>query len=69
MAAITNKSSQTIYALIRKGNSVRKMKSREMAGRLLIPFEEFNEFPFTGCGMNSADHIYHYDKNGKVIDG
>jgi len=35
----------------------------------LIPFEEFNEFPFTGCGMNSADHIYHYDKNGKVIDG
>ena len=68
MAAITNKSTQTIYALIKKGNSVRRMKSLQVAGRLLIPVEELTKFPFTSCGINSASHVYYYDKHGKVIE-
>ena len=68
MASITNKSSQTIYNLIRRGNSVRKMESIQVAGRLLIPINELTEFPFTGCGMNSAAHVYHYDKKGSIVE-
>jgi len=68
MASITNKSAQTIYSLIRKGNSVRKMESRKIADRLLIPLSELTEFPFTGCGTASATHVYHYNNEGRIVE-
>ena len=47
MAALTNRSDQTIYNLILQGNAVRKMDSIKIAGRTLIPISELEEFPFT----------------------
>ncbi len=69
MSAMTNKSTQTIYTLINKGNSIRKIKVLKLVDRLLIPYTELTEFPFTYCGgANSKQSIYHYDEQGKVIE-
>ncbi len=68
MAAITNKSTQTVYWLIKKGNTIRKMKAIRIADRWLIPFEELINFPFTSCGPNSKDTIYHYNEKGKIVE-
>lgn len=67
MAALTNKSDQTIYNLILNGNSVRKMKSIKIAGRKLIPCLELTEYPFTFAGPNAKDNIYHYNKKGEMV--
>ena len=67
MAALTNKSDQTIYNLILQGNAVRKMKAIKIAGRTLIPYTELESFPFTFAGPNAKDNIYHYDEKGKVL--
>jgi len=66
MAAITNRSEQTIYSLIKNGNAVRQMKSRKIARAVLIPIEELTDFPFTYAGSNAAENIYHYDKEGII---
>ena len=68
MAIITNKSTQTIYSLLKRGNSIRRMKSLQVVGRLLIPVEELTEFPFTGCGTNSAERVYHYSVKGRIVE-
>ena len=67
MAALTNRSDQTIYNLILKGNSIRKMKCYKVAGRTLIPCPELTEFPFTFAGPNAKDNVYHYNEKGKAI--
>lgn len=67
MAALTNKSDQTIYNLVLQGNAVRKMKSIKVAGRTLIPYSELTEFPFTFAGRDAANNIYHYDENGNMV--
>ena len=67
MAALTNKSDQTIYNLVLQGNAVRKMDSIKIAGRTLIPISELEEFPFTCSGPNAKDNVYHYNENGEVI--
>lgn len=69
LAAIINKSEQTVYSLIKKGNSVRKMKSVKIGNTVLIPCEELTEFPFTYAGHFSPENIYYYDKNGRINDG
>ncbi len=66
-AAIISKSEQTVYNLLKNGNSIRKMKSVKLAGRPLIPCSELMEFPFTFAGCRAKDHIYHYNKKGKVV--
>lgn len=68
MAALTNRTTQTIYWLCNKGNAIRKMKSVKLLDRILIPLEELTDFPFTSSGKNSAENAYHYDANGKVIE-
>ena len=68
MAAVTNKSTQTIYSLIKKGNVIRKMKHIKVVDRLLIPFSGLTEYPFTSCGPKSKETIYHYDETGRVIE-
>lgn len=67
MAALTNKSDQTIYNLILQGNSVRKMKSFKIAGRTLVPCSELMEYPFTFAGPNAKDNIYHYNEKGETV--
>ena len=67
MASITNKSEQTIYGLINRGNAMRKMKHIKILDRTLIPCLELTEFPFTYAGSNPKENTYHYNKEGKVI--
>ena len=67
MAALTNKSDQTIYNLILQGNAVRKMEAIKIAGRTLIPILELKKFPFTFAGPNAKDNIYHYNEKGEVL--
>lgn len=38
-----------IYLLTKKGNRFRKLKSKKLAGRLMIPTTEIDEFPFTAA--------------------
>ena len=65
-AAITNRSDQSVYKLIKQGNSMRKLNAIKVAQRVLIPAEEVTEFPFTGIGPNSNERIYHYNNEGEI---
>ncbi len=67
-AFLTNRSPQTIYNLIKTGNSVRKLKSEKIELFSLIPMSELTEFPFTNTGRNAKISIYHYTKEGQRID-
>jgi hypothetical protein len=66
MAVITNRSAQTIYTLVKKGNVIRKMKSKKIIDRVLIPITEVEEFPFTNTGRNCQDEPYYYTKKGVI---
>ena len=66
MAALTNKSDQTIYNLTRQGNAIRRMKSVKIGGSRLVPCSELTEFPFTYAGPNAREEPYHYNERGKV---
>jgi len=68
MAAIINKSEQLVYSLTKKGNAIRRMKSIKLVDRVLIPCIELTEFPFTYAGAKPQDNIYHYNKEGKIIE-
>lgn len=70
MAIITNKSDQTIYTLISKGNSVRKMNHIKIGTKVLIPYTEVIEFPFTWAGRYTSDsnNIYHYTYDGEIVE-
>ena len=68
MASLTNKKDQTVYALIKRGNAVRKMKSLKVLDRILIPCSELTEFPFTHMGVDAKNNTYHYDKKGKIVE-
>jgi len=68
MAAITNRSGQTVYNLVKRGNSIRKMKSIKIGMSLLIPLSELEEFPFTLPGKNQHTKPYFYNKQGMIID-
>ena len=67
MASITNKSDQTIYGLISRGNAIRKMEHIKILDRILIPCSELTQFPFTYAGSNPKENTYHYDVKGKII--
>lgn len=68
LSAIVNKSEQTIYSLIKRGNAIRQMKSIKIGQTVLIPCEELTEFPFTYAGQYTKENVYHYDQNGRVIE-
>ena len=68
MAALTNRSDQCVYKLVRAGNSVRRMHCLKVVGRVLIPVSELTEYPFTPVGIKSNSKIYHYSKEGRVIE-
>ncbi len=69
MSRILNKSDQTIYNLIRKGNAVRKMKHIKIGGSIFIPYIEIEEFPFTYSGKNVPCSVYHYNYDGTIKEG
>ena len=67
IAALTNRTTQTIYNLIRYGNSVRELKSVHIAENVYIPVSELTEFPFTSPGPHSDRRIYHFNEKGEVV--
>ena len=67
-AAIVNRSDQTVYNLIKKGNSIRKLKCINIAGKHLILYKEVVDFPFTWSGKCAKDNIYHYTYDGRIAE-
>lgn len=59
-ATLTNRSDQSVYLLIKKGNTIRRLKAIKVANRLLIPTDELNNFPFTPIGAGAKDKPYHF---------
>lgn len=66
-AELTNKSQQTIRRYILRGNKIRMLKAIKVNQTVLIPITELTAFPFTICGRSYA--IYHYNNDGKIIEG
>lgn len=66
MAAITNKTTTAIYNLISYGNKIRKIKTMRLGRQVWIPYKEIVEFPFTECGRNSEERVYHYNFDGTI---
>lgn len=58
IADLTNRTVETIYALISRGNRIRKMKSILFFSRRLVPVEELFEFPFVICGRPCSIGIF-----------
>lgn len=61
-AALRSRTTGTIYSLIKKGNTIRKLKARYVVGRPLIPESELTDFPWTPPGPNSEERSYYYDE-------
>jgi hypothetical protein len=57
-AYLKNKTTQTIYRLIDKGNSVRKLKAIRVCGKPLIPIEELTDFPFVAPGPKGSAYAH-----------
>lgn len=66
-AFLTNRSDQSVYALINKGNTIRRLQAIKVANRILIPAEELEEFPFTPIGAGAKEKPYHYNEEGEMI--
>lgn len=67
-AQLTNKTSATIYTLIKKGNKIRKLKSvRVDKYHVFVPISELTDFPFTCPGPNRDNSEYHYDEEGRTL--
>lgn len=64
-AALTNRTSQAIYRLISKGNSLRKLKVDRILGKPMIPASELVEFPFCLSGPSARETEYHFTKEEK----
>ena len=67
-SVMTNRSPQTIYNLIKRGNSIRTLKHIKIENFVLIPCEELTAFPFTNTGRNAKASVYHYTENGERAD-
>tara|TARA_R100001530_G_scaffold47110_2_gene35397 strand:+ start:489 stop:761 length:273 start_codon:yes stop_codon:yes gene_type:complete len=66
-AFLTNRSDQSVYSLISKGNTIRKLKSFKFANRVLIPYKELTDFPFTPIGAGAKEKPYHYNEQGETV--
>ena len=58
-AYLTNKTTQTIYRLIEKGNALRKLKCDKILNKPLIPVEELTGFPFTAPGPRGSESVFY----------
>ena len=66
-AALTNRTTQSVYGLIRKGNSIRKLRVIYIERKPYVEAKELVEFPFTPSGPLSEKNIYHYNNQGDII--
>ena len=67
-AALTDRSSQAIYRLISKGNSVRKLDAETILGKPLIPIGELANFPFCTSGPNARLNTYTFEEKAKELE-
>lgn len=63
-ALLTNRTEQSVRFLITKGNRVRKLLIKKIAGKPFVFANELTDFPFTVAGK-SID-VYHYNKKGEI---
>lgn len=66
-AALTSRTTQSVYQLIRWGNAKRKLKVKKISDMPYIPIEELTDFPFIKPGPFNENNVYHYDKEGNVV--
>lgn len=67
-AMLTNRTTQSVYKLIKKGNSIRKLKIFYLGDKPYIPMEEVTEFPFISPGPYSENNVYHYTDTGETTN-
>ena len=69
-ASTIDKSTPTVWRLIKKGNSIRKLNSVKIGSTILIPLTELIDYPFTLSGNKKLNNKneYHYNKEGEVIN-
>ena len=60
-AAYIKKTSQTVYRLMKFGNSIRKLRSTHIGGKPFIELEELYIYPFVSPAGHS---IYYHNKDG-----
>jgi hypothetical protein len=56
----TNRTTSTIYRLIKLGNCIRKLNAIIVLGKPLIPREEYQDFLVSAPGANGADRAVHF---------
>lgn len=68
-AYIVGQTTNNIYQLMKRGNSIRPLKSCRINGMLLIPLTELTAYPFTLSGNNRSQYIqvYHFDIEGNKL--
>lgn len=66
-SSIVKKSDKVVYALISKGNAIRKLKTRHILGKPLIEANEATEYIFTGPGRFPLRDLYRYDEVGNAV--
>ena len=65
-AVLTNRTEQSVRFLITKGNRIRKLLVKRIAGRPFIFADELTDFPFTVAGK--SEDVFHYNAKGKVVE-
>lgn len=65
-AMLTNRTTQSIYKLVKSGNAIRKLKAVYIGEKPYIPVEEVTDFPFISPGPFSEDNVYHYTLTGET---
>lgn len=60
-AYLTKRTTMSIYALIEKGNRLRKLRVVRVCGVAFIPLKEFTEYPFTSV---RRDEVIYFNEDG-----
>jgi hypothetical protein len=66
-AALTNRTTQSVYSLVKKGNAKRKLLCTWIGDIPYIPASELTDFPFIKPGPYSENNVYHYTKEGELV--
>lgn len=68
-AILTNRTEQTVKYLMRKGNRVRKLRTKKIGTCSWVYAKELTEFPFTYTGTGAIENkVYHYNEKGEVVE-
>jgi hypothetical protein len=66
-AAVIDRTTQTVYNLIRIGNGIRKLQCKMYNKKPYIPIGELTDFPFLPPGPLVQYNVYHYDEEGRKL--